>query len=365
MTRPVTPAARRAAETATTRPRLAYFGSWVDPVAERILDRQDDIDLIRLDYARPLDDNMADMARAHGYQVQPRSELREPWFGNADLLARCPRMLGLSSTGAGYDYIDVDACTAAGVIVCHQSGTNREAVAEHALALMLTLSKRIHQFDRALRRGGVIDRFALQGNDLRGKTLGIVGLGMIGSRLAELCATLFEMRVLAYDPYLTKAQIQDRSAVGAELEDLLQQSDVISVHCPLTGETTNMFGPAEFAAMRSTAFFVTTARGGIHDEAALAQALREGRIAGAGVDVFLREPPPADHPLLQLDTVIVTPHTAGVTEEALREMATAAAQQWLTVFSGQVPPRLVNPEAWPAYARRFERLLGFAPATLR
>ncbi len=355
----------QAALGSTTRPRLAYFGTWVDPIALQILGAFDDLDLVRLDYNSPPSTNWAEMARAHGYQVRPRSELREPWFGSAELLARCPHMLALSSTGAGYDYIDVDACTAAGVIVCDQGGTNREAVAEHALGLMLALSKRIHQGDRALRRGGSVDRFALQGNDLRGKTVGIVGLGSIGSRLAALCGTLFDMRVLAYDPYLTEAQIRDRSALASDWENLLRRADFVSVHCPLTRETTNMFGAAEFAAMRPTAFFVTTARGGIHDEIALAEALREGRLAGAGVDVFLHEPPAADHPLLHLDTVIATPHTAGLTQEALREMAAEAARQWLTVFSGRAPPRLVNPEAWPAYTRHFEQLLGFTPAPLR
>ena len=352
------------AASGTVRPRLAYFGAWVDPIALQVLDGVDDLDLVRLDYEDPPATNWAEMGRAHGYQVRPRSELREPWFGSAELLARCPHMLALSSTGAGYDYIDVDACTAAGVIVCNQGGTNREAVAEHALGLMLALSKRIHQGDRALRRGGAVDRFALQGNDLLGKTVGIVGLGSIGSRLAELCGALFDMRVLAFDPYLTDTEIRNRGALASDRENLLRQADFVSVHCPLTRETTNMFGAAEFAMMRPTAYFVTTARGGVHDETALAEALRAGRLAGAGVDVFLHEPPPADHPLLQLDTVIATPHNAGVTQEALREMAAEAARQWLTIFSGRVPSRLVNPEAWPVYSRRFENLLGFTPAPL-
>ena len=280
------------------------------------------------------------------------------------MVARSPRLLALASTGAGYDYIDVDACTAAGVIVCHQGGTNREAVAEHALGLMLALSKRLMVADRALRRGVPVDRFALRGNDIAGKTLGVVGLGAIGSRLAELCAGLFGMHVLAYDPYVDAVEARNRHAEKTDLVDLLRRADFVSVHCPRTAETMGMLGVEQFAMMRPGAYFITTARGGVHDEEALARALHEQRIAGAGVDVFLSEPPASDHPLLALDSVIVTPHIAGVTAEALRTMAAEAAHQWLGVFSGRVPPRLVNPEAWPAYARRFEEWLGFAPDSL-
>ncbi|WP_375000847.1 hydroxyacid dehydrogenase [Aeromicrobium sp. CTD01-1L150] len=346
------------------RPRLVYFERWVDPVAEDILGQRDDVELVRLRYADPLPQNREAMAVAHGYQVQPRAELEPPWFGDAALLNQSPRLLALASTGAGYDYIDIDACTEAGVIVCHQGGTNGEAVAEHALGLMLALTKRLMVADRALRRGTLTDRFALQGNDLAGKTLGVIGLGTIGSRLAELCAGLFDMRVLAYDPYVDAATIRTRHATKADLADLLHQSDFVSVHCPRTSETMGMLGGQEFSSMRPSAFFITTARGGIHDEYALADALRAGRLAGAGIDVFLSEPPAADHPLLALDTVIATPHTAGVTAEAVRAMAGGAARQWLTVFSGRLPPRLVNPEAWPRYCDRFERQFGFAPEPL-
>jgi D-3-phosphoglycerate dehydrogenase len=122
-----------------------------------------------------------------------------------------------------------------------------------------------------------------------------------------------------------------------------------------------MIGRAELEAMKPTAFFINTSRGGTYDEDALAQALREQRIAGAGIDVFLREPPPKDHPLLQFDNVIATPHIAGMTHESTRKMATYAAEQWLDIFDGKRPPRLVNPEAWPLYCERFERIMGARP----
>lgn len=346
------------------RPRLVYFEKWVDAIAEQVLAEYDELELVRLRYGDPMVQSLTAMGAAHGYHVQPRTELQAPWFPDTELIARSPRLLAVASTGAGYDYIDVDACTDAGVIVCHQGGTNREAVAEHALGLMLALSKRLMVADRALRRGDTVDRFAMQGNDIAGKTLGIIGLGAIGSRLAELCASLFAMRVLAYDPYVDAATARERRAEKTGLPDLLRCADVVSVHCPRTAETMGMLGRSEFALMRPTAYFITTARGGVHDETALAEAVRQGTICGAGVDVFLSEPPSPDHPLLQLENVIATPHIAGVTAEALREMAAEAARQWIDIFSGRVPPRLVNPEAWPAYTRRFTEEFGRAPEPL-
>ncbi len=344
--------------------RLVYFDSFMDPIANAIIGRRDDIDLVRLEYAAPQADNWAEMSQAHGYQVQPRGELREPWFPDAALLARCPNLLAVSSTGAGYDMIDVDACSAAGVIVVNQSGTNWEPVAEHALGLMLSLTKKIAVAERAMKRTAKLDRRIYVGNNLRNKTIGIVGIGHIGRRVAQLCGVLFDNTVLAYDPHLTAEQIAARGAEKVELDELLRRADFVTVHCPRSGETFGMFGAAQFAAMKPTAYFINTARGGIHDEAALEDALRAGRIAGAGLDVFLHEPPEPSHPLLNLDNVIASPHIAGVTAETMTEMCEATALQWLTIFDGGIPPRLVNPEAWPRYRERFADLLGFQPAPL-
>lgn len=344
--------------------RLAFFEKWVDPVAEEILGRRDDIELVRRRYADPDGDNHQVMARVHGYQIAPRTELHEPWFGDAELLRRCPELLAISSTGAGFDMVDVAACTAHGVLVCNQSGSNKEAVAEHALGLMLALAKNIGITDRALRHERDLDRFLYTGRELRGRIVGIVGIGQIGTRTAELCRGLFGMTVLAADPYLSAEEVAARGAEKVTLAELLARADFVSVHCPRNDETFGMFGAAEFAAMRPTAYFVNTARGGIHDEPALEAALVARRIAGAGVDVFLKEPPDPSHPLLRLPNVIATPHIAGITEEALATMAEAAAYQWIQIFEGRVPPRLVNPEAWPHYATRFERILGFAPDPL-
>lgn len=342
--------------------RLVYFEKWIDPIAETLLAERSDIDLIRLEYDADPEENWQQISRAHGYQIAPRTELKQPWFGEAGLLARAPNLLAISSTGAGFDMVDVDACTAAGVIVINQSGSNKEPVAEHALAFMIALSKKITLSNAAMRRRAGVDRFGFLGNDIMGKTVGIVGIGNIGTRTAELCSKLFAMPVLAYDPYLSEAQIAARGARKVELDELLRCSDFVSVHCPRNAETFGMFGRAQFALMKPTGFFINTARGGIHDEADLAGALERGVIAGAGLDVFLDEPPSPEHPLLAFDNVIATPHIAGVTVEALRAMAEGAAKQWMTIFDGAVPPRVVNPDAWPRYATRFESLLGFRPA---
>ena len=345
---------------AVNRKRLVFFERWFDPVAEQILGAQDDIELTRLRYDEPQPDNWANLALACGYQISARTELREPWFGSSELIARCPQLLAISSAGAGYDVIDVDACTAAGIAVVNQSGTNSEPVAEHAIALMLGLTKRVGYAHRAMLRGAADDRLLLSGNDIKGKTVGIVGIGQIGRLTARYC-NAFDMRVLAYDPYLTEAQVAERGATKVDFATLLAEADFITVHCPRTQETLGMFGSAEFARMKPNAYFINTARGMIHSETALLDALQSGRIAGAGIDVFDVEPPPPDHPLLHLDNVMATPHIAGGTVETMCNMSKAAAEQWIALLRGRVPPRLVNLQVWPRYTQRFSEVIGYAP----
>ena len=299
---------------------------------------------------------------AHVYQVgASRDEFPVHLHVNAALLARAPNLLVVSSSGAGFDPVDVEACTRAGVIVVNQSGGNARSVAEHVIAMLLALSKRIVETDRALRRGSLTSRNAFLGTEAMGKTIGIVGLGNVGRAVAQLAGGLLGLRVLAHDPYVDAAEARVRGAEKVSLDTLLSAADYVSINCPLNAETRGMIGAREFALMRPTAFFITTARGFIHDEAALTEALRAGKIAGAGVDVWTTEPPPADHPLLQFDTVIASPHTAGVTAEARANMARIAAEQVLAALDGKRPPRLINPEAWPRYAERFAKAFGKAP----
>lgn len=302
------------------------------------------------------------LSRAHIYHIaSAKDDLPRHWFAAAPLLERCPDLLAVSAYGAGYDTVDVEACTRAGVAVMNQAGSNAGAVAEHTLGLMLGLSKRIAESDRRLRLGERFTRADAMGFDLMGRTLGVVGIGHAGGRAAQL-ARAFGMTVLATDPYVDAQEIVRRGAEPVALPELLRRADVVSLHCPLDVSTRGIMGAAQFAAMKRGALFITTARGGIHDEAALEQALRSGHLGGAGLDVWSVEPPPVDHPLLTLDNVLATHHTAGVTVDSRRQMATMGASQILEVAHGARPVRLVNPEVWPAYASRFERVLRRRPA---
>lgn len=302
------------------------------------------------------------LATAHIYHIaSARDDIPLDFYAGVQLLRRCPDLLAVSAYGAGFDTVDVAACTLAGVAVVNQSGSNSAAVAEHTLGLMLGLSKRISESDRRLRRGEHFTRAEMMGFDLMGRTLGVVGIGHAGSRVAQL-ARAFGMGVLATDPCISPEEISHRGADPVSLQELLERADVVSLHCPLDTSTRGMIGAAQFAAMRKGALFITTARGHIHDEAALEQSLRSGHLGGAGLDVWAVEPPAMDHPLLSLDNVLATHHTAGVTIDSRRQMAVMGATQILELAHGRQPPRLVNREVWPEYARRFERILGRRPA---
>jgi D-3-phosphoglycerate dehydrogenase len=299
---------------------------------------------------------------AHAYQIgSARDELNPKFYAQRELIARMPKLLVISTGGAGFDTVNVKDCTQAGVLVVNQSGGNAEAVASHVVAMMLSLSKKIVQTNHALRRGAMQDRSAYIGTDVHGRTIGIVGLGNVGRRVAELCRTLFRMQVIACDPYLDEATVAARGAVKVTLDELLRRADFVSINCPLDDSTRRMIGAREFALMQPHAYFITTARGFIHDERALAEALAAKKIAGAGIDVWDKEPPPADHPLLQFDNVVASPHTAGVTREARANMGKIAAEQLIMILDGKRPPRLINPEVWPVYAERFEATFGIRP----
>jgi len=342
--------------------RVFYVEYLSHPLYAEKLAARPDIQLDRLDNDTPDDTASAVLADAHVYQIgSRRDQLAQKYFADKELIARAPRLLAVSTHGAGFDTVNLQACTDAGVLAVNQAGGNREAVAEHALGMMLTLSKRIVEMDRYMRRNAGASSEAFMGDDLFGRTVGIVGLGNVGGRLAELCRGLFGMRVLAYDPYLSKEEIAARGAEKTDLEELLRQSDYVSIHCPLTDETRALIGAREYALMPQHAFFISTARGFIHDEDALADALAAKRIAGAGLDVWSREPPDPEHPLLRFDTVIASNHTAGVTRQARANIAHLAAEQVMAMFDGKRPGRILNPEVWPAYARRFETIFGFAP----
>jgi D-3-phosphoglycerate dehydrogenase / 2-oxoglutarate reductase len=327
-----------------------------------ILGKRDDVRLDRLDNGGLTDPAKAVLAAAHAYQTgSTRDELVAHYHTGAELLQHTPNLLIVSTNGAGYDTVDVRACTERGILIVNQAGGNAESVAEHVLGMLLLLSKRVVECDRALRAGTLNDRGDFTGREAHGKTIGIVGIGNVGRRVAELCRGLLRMEVLAYDPYVDAAEVRRRGASKVELDELLRSADFVSINCPLTEETRGMIGAREYALMKPTAYFITTARGFIHDEAALEAALRDKKIAGAGLDVWDKEPPPAAHPLLKFDNVIASAHTAGVTREARANMGRIAAEQMLDALDGKPVTRIVNPLVWPVYAKRFERAFGFVP----
>lgn len=339
--------------------RMIYFDLWTHEAGRTMVEQASELDMIRLERARPAEEIWRQLAGVHGYQIgSARQELPTHLHGTASFLERTPDLLAISADGAGVDTVDIDACTAAGVIVVNQSGGNREGVAEHALALMLSLAKRIGETEHAMRRDRNWHRNDYLGNDILGKTVGIIGLGNVGSRLASICRTSFNMRVLAFDPYLSDAQCAERDAEKVALEKLLAESDFVHICCPYNAETMGMVGAEALSHMQPHAYLISTARGGIHDEQALEQALRDGRIRGAGLDVWEDEPPPLDHPLLGFDNVIASPHTAGVTEESRRNMSLICAEQWLSICRGERPARLLNPDVWPKYQARYADYFG-------
>ena len=342
---------------------VVRFNQWYNPVMAERLEREPDIELKTVDRDGPDEGVWPDLGRAHAFQVSSaKDELPRRWFVTPELLARCPQLLVVSSNGAGYDTVDVPACTKSGVLVVNQAGGNAQSVAEHAIGLMLDVTRRISENDRLLRSERGFSREDIMGYEMSGKTLGIVGIGHIGSRVAKL-ARAFDMTVLAVDPYLTDEEIGRRGAAAVTKDQLLERSDFVSLHCPRDKDTMNMIDAGALAKMKKDAIFVSTARGGIHNEAALLNALESGHLRGAGLDVWDKEPPPLDHPLLKLKNVVATFHTAGVTHEARMNMALFAAEQIVGILKGGRPPRLINPEVWPTYVVRFAEIMGSSVQT--
>lgn len=338
--------------------QLVRFDFWLDPVFNERVAQAPDVQMHVCQFDAPDEANWSVVQKAHAYHVcAARDEVPPQWRVDDAFLARTPNLLCVSSSGAGYDPIDVEACNRHGVLVVNQSGCNADSVAEHTLGLLLSVRHRITESDRVMRAGGYTTREDLMGREIMGLTLGLVGVGNIGRRVAEL-ARPFGMRVLGHDPYVADDELRARGVDPVSLSDLLTASDVVSLHCPRSDETLKLFDAQRFAAMKPGAVFISTARGGIHDEVALAQALRSGHLSGAGLDVWGYEPPPPDHPLLSLPNVVGTFHTAGVTHEARHNAARIGAEQLIGVLAGQRPPRLVNPAQWPVFERRWHALFG-------
>src|SRR5579885_3694081 len=234
----------------------------------------------------------------------------------AALLDKAPKLRVVGRAGVGVDNIDLQEATRRGVLVMSTPGGNAVSVAEHTFALMLALARQVPKMDAALREGRW--EKSSSGTEVRGKTLGLIGLGRIGSEVAKR-AEAFDMRVIAYDPYISEAAAKELQVELVSLDKLLAESDFVSLHTALSPATQNMINAASIAKMKKTARIINAARGELIDEAALAEALKSGRLAGAAIDVFLEEPP-RNSPLVGLPNVIATPHIAGSTQEAQEEV---------------------------------------------
>ncbi|HYG85487.1 MAG TPA: hydroxyacid dehydrogenase [Azospirillum sp.] len=258
-----------------------------------------------------------------------------------------PKLRIVANHGVGVDRIDVAHATRLGIPVTNTPGGNTVSVAEQAIALMLALAKQIVPAHAAARAGDFDVRYRLPFAEVSGKVLGIVGFGDIGRATARMAHHGFGMRVLVHSPSAPAEQIEALGYAKAEsLDALLHAADVVSLHLPLRDTTRNLIGRRELALMKPSAVLINTGRGPTLDEDALVEALREKRLAGAGLDVFSREPLPAGHPLLDMDNVVLSPHTASSTEECLVRMALMVAESVIDALSGRQPLHLVNPEAW-------------------
>ncbi len=271
---------------------------------------------------------------------------------DAELLAAAaPRLSVVGVASVGIDRIDVEAATRAGVMIVNAPTGNTIAAAEHTLALMLAMLRRVPEADASV-RSGEWERGRFTGRELRGKVLGIIGLGKIGKAVARR-ANGFEMKVMANDPYLTAEQASESGARLVGLPELLHRSDVVTVHTPLNAQTRGLLGRAQLEAMKPGAFVLNVARGGIVDEAALADALASGAVAGAAIDVFSTEPMAPDNPLRGARNLVLTPHLGASTAEAQDRVGLEMAEQVVQAMSGITPPYAVNaPSVGPDVAPR-------------
>lgn len=279
-----------------------------------------------------------------------RPEIEEQQY--PAFLAQARELRMIQTPSIGYDGMDIATCTAHGVLVCNILAY-AESAAQHTWALILAVAKHIAKADRLMRSGGWPEwPRGFFGTELYGQTLGVIGLGDIGGRVAMKGALAFNMRVLAYDPYIVPSRAQRHYAQLVSLETLLREADVITIHCPLTAQTRHLLGAPELQYLKSTAIVVNTARGGIVDEVALYHALSQGHLFGAGLDVFEEEPLSATSPLRQLENVVLTPHFGYATTQAVSQTWIGSVQNILRFLTGHTPHWIVNPAAQAAVQRR-------------
>ena len=263
---------------------------------------------------------------------------------DAEIFDAAPKLRIVSQYAVGYDNIDVREATKRGIYVTNTPGVLTETVADFTFALMLAVARRVVEADEYVRGGKwkvAWHPLMMLGSDVYGRTLGIVGMGRIGSAVARR-AKGFGMRILYYDSVRREDLEKELGVEFVSLDKLLEESDYVSLHVPLTPETYHMIGEEQLRKMKSTAFLINTARGKVVDQKALYKALKEGWIAGAGLDVFEQEPIPPDDPLLQLENVVFAPHAASASYETRSKMAEMVADNLIAFLRGEVPPNLVN-----------------------
>jgi len=259
-----------------------------------------------------------------------------------------PTLKVVAKPGIGVDNIDVSAATERDILVIHTPDAPTESTAEHAVALILAVAKRVMVGDMYLRGDKSIERSDMLGTELLGRTLGVVGYGRIGRRVAEICALGLKMNVIVYDPYVDQTQTApERVTFTNDLDALLAQSKFVTVHVPLMPATHHLIGEREMRLMKPGSYLVNASRGPVIDEAALIRILQEGHLVAAGLDVFDPEPPEPDNPLLKMKNVVVTPHIASATDQGVSAMMHGLADQVIQVINGQRPPFIVNADVWP------------------
>lgn len=261
--------------------------------------------------------------------------------------------------GIGINNIDLDVADRRNILVANVPDANAYSVVEYVLTAIMVMSRKFLKGNEALRAGkladpgaslpGLVKKFNLGGSELPGRCVGVVGLGKIGAQVAEMAAKFLRMEVLAYDPY--KKEAPPGVKLVGDINEIYRQADFVSLHTPATKETENMFGAAALALMKPTAYLINAGRGELVDEQALADALTAGKIAGAVLDVFWKEPPDLDNPLFSAPNVLLTPHIAGATDDAVERLAIGSAQAVADWFLGRKPVNIVNPQVWERVAK--------------
>lgn len=268
---------------------------------------------------------------------------------DGELLDRLgPNLKLVAKPGIGVDNVDIPAATERKVLVTNTPDAPTESTAEHAVALLMAVAKRVMVGDMFLRNDRSIPRTEMIGTELLGRTLGVIGYGRIGRRVAEICASGLRMNVLVYDPYLTgDVPTPERVTLTDDRDELLRQAQFVTVHVPLTPATRHYIGEREMRLMAPGSYLVNASRGPVVDETALTRLLQAGHFAAVGLDVFDPEPPNPDNPLLKMRNVVVTPHIASSTDRGIYAMMHGVADQVIQVINGERPTYLLNPEAWP------------------